>query len=114
MLDKFNEVYLQIVNECNAKNSLIKEDDEKDDTEQVSINVKGVYMPDGNAENLAQQMKADGVNVEYELTHHDSKWTLTGTIENIKKALSTGWSVGRATEPEEILDEKSLKTLGYK
>jgi len=115
-LDKFNKLYLQIIKEgVDVQTEVTTEDGEAttDTDGKITINVKGVRIPEGNAANLARWMKEDhDVDATFEMGNFDSKWELTGTVEGLKGALRDGWSMDKVFTPEEILDEESLAKLG--
>jgi len=113
-LDKYNELYLQIIKEDASEAAPSTDASAETSTDgKITINVKGVRIPEGNAANLARWMKEDhDVDATFEMGNFDSKWELTGTVEGLKGALRDGWSMDKVFAPEEILDEESLAKLG--
>jgi len=81
--------------------------------EKVTIIMKSVNLP---AEVIAEHEKLfTALNIEgtYSGTcRKDAVWTLTGTVEDLRKVVYEHWMARGFYTPQEVMDEDTMKTLG--
>ena len=83
--------------------------------EKVTIIMKSVNLP---AEVIAEHEKNfTALNVEgtYSGTcRKDAIWTLTGTVEDLRKVVYEHWLARGFYAPQEVMDQETMDLLGFK